>query len=133
MYEIKTGGKVLARHIKQEDIKTGLNFFSGAEDFVQVGVWGHYEAGKELQAHIHNPFERVSSRTYEVLYVIKGGIEASIYDLEEKFIEKLSVNQGEILVLLECGHGYQILSEDTTVLEVKNGPYAGAEKDRYRF
>lgn len=133
MYEIKIGNTVLARHITQDDIEPGLNFFSGDKEFIQVGVWGHYEEGKELQAHIHNAFDRVSSRTYEVLYVIKGGVEASIYGLDEKFIEKCSISQGEILVLLECGHGYKILSEDTTVLEIKNGPYAGAEKDRYRF
>lgn len=133
MHEIKTGGTVLARHITQDDIKPGLNFFSGDAEFVQVGIWGHYGAGKEMQAHIHNPFDRVSSRTCEVLYVIKGRVEASIYDLKEELVEQLPVNQGEILILLECGHGYRIMSEDTTVLEVKNGPYAGAEKDRYRF
>ena len=34
---------------------------------------------------------------------------------------------------MECRHGNRIMSEDTTVLEVKNGPYAGAEEDRYKF
>jgi len=133
MREIKKDGVVLARHITQEDIKPGLNFFSQDEDFIQVGVWGHYEKDKELKAHIHNTVERVANRTYEALYVIKGALEAVIYDMDEVPVETLQVGQGEILVLLESGHGYFIKEAGTTVLEVKNGPYLGAETDRRRI
>lgn len=133
MKEIIRDGVVMARHIKPEDIKDGLNFFSADGDFVQVGVWGNYEKGKDLNAHIHNVVERTSNRTYETLYIIKGGIEATIYTLDEEVVEVFPVNQGEILVLLECGHGYKIMEEGTTVLEVKNGPYFGAEADRRRI
>ena len=133
MREIIKNNIVLARHITAEDMKPGLNFYSEDKDYVQVGIWGHYEQGKELSAHIHNKVERVSDRTYEVLYIIKGALSADIYDMDENKIETLAVRQGEILVLLNSGHGYTILEEDTTVLEVKNGPYPGAEADRRRF
>ena len=53
--------------------------------------------------------------------------------MNQELVDTVRVNQGEILVLLESGHGYKILEDDTTVLEVKNGPYFGAEKDRIRF
>ena len=43
MKEIVKDGIVLARHITAEDIKPGLNFFSQDNEFIQVGVWGHYE------------------------------------------------------------------------------------------
>ena len=36
-------------------------------------------------------------------------------------------------MLLECGHGYTILSDDTKVIEIKNGPYLGADVDRRRI
>lgn len=133
MREVKKNGVVLARHITQEDIKPGLNFFSQDKEFIQVGVWGHYEKDKELKAHIHNTVERMANRTYETLYVIKGALEAVIYDMDEVPVETLEVKQGEILVLLESGHGYIIKEDDTTVLEVKNGPYLGAEADRRRI
>ena len=48
MKEITKNGMVLARHIVPEDIKSGLNFFSKDEEFIQVGVWGHYEKDKIL-------------------------------------------------------------------------------------
>ncbi len=133
MKEIINNGIIVARYISIDDIKPGLNFFSNDSDFIQVGVWGHYEKNKELKAHVHNKVERNINRTYEVLYVITGCIEATIYDLEGTYICKIIVNRGEILTLLECGHGYIIKGEDTTVLEIKNGPYLGPEIDRRRI
>ena len=65
--------------------------------------------------------------------MISGSLQVTIYDLDENVIDKFDVHKGEILILLECGHGYKILENDTKVLEVKNGPYMGAEKDRYRI
>lgn len=133
MKEIVVENVVLARHITADDIMPGLNFFSEDSEYIQVGVWGHYEKGKHLQEHIHHAFPRTANRTCETLYVMRGSVEAKIYDLEEKLVDTVLVCKGEILVLLECGHGYEILEDDTTVLEVKNGPYHGSEKDRYRF
>jgi hypothetical protein len=37
------------------------------------------------------------------------------------------------MVMLKGGHGYDILENNTQVLEVKNGPFTSVEKDRERF
>lgn len=132
MKEIIENGKILARHILKEDIKEGLNFFSEDKEYIQAGIW-NYQKEKELLAHIHNKVERKVDKTYEVLYIISGKLEATIYNLEGIKIEVLEVNAGEILILLESGHGYRILEDNTKVLEVKNGPYLGADIDRYRI
>ncbi|MCM1523292.1 MAG: hypothetical protein NC120_02430 [Ruminococcus sp.] len=132
MNEIKKGDTVLARHIKPEDIKEGLSFFSADEEFIQVGAW-NYGKGKDLLAHIHNEIPRTATRTCETLYVISGAIEAKIYGLDREPVDTFTVKAGEILILLECGHGYKVLEDNTKVLEVKNGPYLGAETDRYRI
>ena len=132
MKEIIKDGKVVARHILESDIKEGLNFYSNDDEFIQVGAW-NYDNGKRLLGHIHNEVDRNVNRTCEVLYVIKGSLEARIYDLSENLLETFVVGQGEILVLLECGHGYTILSDGTKVIEIKNGPYLGADVDRRRI
>lgn len=132
MKEIIKDGKVVARHILESDIKEGLNFYSNDDEFIQVGAW-NYDNGKRLLGHIHNEVDRNVNRTCEVLYVIKGSLEARIYDLSENLLETFVVGQGEILVFLECGHGYTILSDDTKVIEIKNGPYLGADVDRRRI
>ncbi len=133
MREVIKDGKILARHIKQEDIKPGLISFSKDEEYLQVVSWGHYEKGKYLQDHVHNEFERSSMRTYEAVFVVKGSIEARLYDLDLVPVENLIVNQGELLILLESAHGYTILEDDTTVLEIKNGPFMGVEIDKTKF
>ena len=133
MREIIKDGKILARHILQEDIKPGLISFSNDNEFLQVVAWGHYEKGKYLQDHWHNEFERSAARTYEAVYVVKGAIEARIFDLDLVPVETFAVKQGEILILLESAHGYTILEDDTTVLEIKNGPFMGVEKDKTKF
>lgn len=132
MQEVKMHGRVIARHIKQADIKEGLNFFSGDDEFIQVGAW-KYDSDKKLQSHIHNKVERTIDRTNEVLYVVSGALEATIYALDETIVDSFVVEAGDLLVLMECGHGYRILKDGTNVIEIKNGPYMGAEVDRRRF
>ena len=132
MREIIKDAIILARYIPASSWKEGLSFFSKDDEYIQTGTW-KYNKGKELLAHIHNEAERKISRTQEVIYVVKGKIEASIYDLKGSFVEKIIVNAGDFLILLNSGHGYLILEDDTQVLEIKNGPYLGAEIDRKRI
>lgn len=131
--EIKEGDLVLARHIPASAAwKDGLNFFSQDGDFIQVGIWG-YEAGKQLKAHIHNEVKREVLWTQEVLFVRKGKLRANIFDTTEKKVAELGVNAGDVIILLRGGHGYDILEHGTQVLEIKNGPYVGPERDRRRL
>jgi hypothetical protein len=131
--EIKEGDLVLARHIPAPLVwREGLNFFSHDDDFIQVGVWG-YDGGKELKAHIHNEVSRQVLWTQEVLFVHSGKIRANIFDTAELKVAELEVNMGDVIILLRGGHGYDILQDGTQVLEIKNGPYVGPDRDRRRF
>ena len=130
--EIKSGTTILARYISSDAWKEGLNFFSNENEFLQVGTW-RYNSGKVLLPHVHNEVKREILRTQEVLYIKKGSIKASIYDLKNNLVEEIVVKEGDILILLQGGHGYIVLEDDTQVLEIKNGPYLGAEIDRRRI
>ncbi len=130
--EIKDGDTILAKLIPNEDWVEGLAFFSDDSDFIQVGTWG-YDAGKELLGHVHNNFERKAFVTQEVLYIRKGKVKAKIYDLNDKPVDEVEAKEGDTMILLNGGHGYSILEDGTQVLEVKNGPYAGPDKDRRRL
>lgn len=132
MKVIKHNALKLAVFIPQEDRQKGLNFYSENEDFIQVGIWG-YDKGKKLYPHIHNKVEREINRTQEVIYVMQGKVKAYIYSEDENLIEEIILKAGDILILLNGGHGYEILEDDSFVLEVKNGPYVGPDKDRRRI
>lgn len=131
--EVKQGDLILARYIPAEDAwQDGLSFFSPDEDYIQVGTWG-YDSGKALLAHTHNEVARNVLWTQETLYIRKGRILVQIYDTNEKIVDEWQAAEGDIVILLRGGHGYQILEDGTQVLEVKNGPYVGADKDRRRL
>lgn len=129
---IKNGDRKIALKIGPHDIKGGLSFFSEDGDFIQVGGW-KYNSGKRLHAHNHNCVERKIDRTQEFIFVIKGSLKAFIYDDYDKPLEELYLMANEGLICFSGGHGYEILDDDTVVIEVKNGPYHGAETDRRRL
>jgi len=131
--EYKDNDTLLARFIPSAIVwNNDLNFFSKDDEFIQAGSW-IYQQGKKLLPHTHNKVKREVNLTQEVIYVKKGKIIASIYDLNEKRIAEVDVNEGDIIILLNGGHGYEIAEDETQVLEIKNGPYLGADIDRRRF
>ncbi len=134
MREIKSEqGDLLAIHIAANaPEKQGSQFYCSDDDFIQVASH-QYPAGKIFAAHQHKEVDRKVTLTQEVLFVQKGALQAAIFDLEKKMIESFILNQGDLIVLLKGGHGFTVLSEETRFLEVKNGPYLGAEADRFRL
>jgi hypothetical protein len=131
--EYKDGDVVLARHVPAEQAwDKPLQFFSEDADFIQAGSWS-YNAGKELLAHTHNVVPRSFDWTQEVLFIWKGSIRAHVYDLERNKVADFVAREGDVVLMLAGGHGYDILEDGTRVLEVKNGPYVGAEADRVRL
>lgn len=131
--EIKEGELVLARHIPADEAwGDGLKFFSPDGDYQQVGTWG-YGQGKRLLAHSHNEVSREVLWTQEVLYVRAGRVKATVHDTADRVVAELEAGPGDLLVLLRGGHGYEILEDGTQVLEIKNGPYVGADADRRRL
>ena len=126
------GDQICAFHLKGQSFDPGLNFYSRESDFIQIGTW-NYNQGKELQPHMHNFLERLVTLTQEVLFVKCGKIKVNLYSSHKKLIHELEVHSGEIMVLLGSGHGYEVIENNTQVLEIKNGPYFGAELDRERL
>jgi hypothetical protein len=64
---------------------------------------------------------------------MQGAVKASIYTEDDVLVEEHVLHANDTLILLSGGHGYEIVMDKTVVLEVKNGPYLGAEKDRTRL
>ena len=108
----------------------GLDFLTSDESFIQVGTW-NYKKDKILDAHFHNYYDRTSYRTQEVVYVLQGKIKCNLYEEDTTYIDSAIVESGMMIVQFQGVHEYEMI-EDSKVLEVKNGPYHGPEKDRTR-
>lgn len=124
-------GTLIAIHIETtSDLGSGINFLTEGESELQVGVFKH-PSNHLIRRHWHPPFVRELSRTCEVLYLETGRIEVELFNNSLVPIETFTLNPGGILVLLSGGHGFKTL-EPSTLIEVKQGPYAG-NKDKELF
>jgi len=125
-------GNLLVLILREGDYPEGLKFYNDDRDFIQVGTW-HYQKGQKIQGHNHLVFERISRRTQEVVYLKSGKIKAGIYDEQDNLVTTVILAKGDIIIFLAGGHDFEILEDNTQVFEVKNGPYAGVEKDKRKF
>lgn len=126
---IKDKNQVLVLILRNGDFFQGLNFYTNNKDFVQVSTW-HYQKDKQTAPHAHKIVERIANRTQEVIYVKTGKIKAQIYTDDDKLCQETILQTGDIAIILAGGHAYEILEDKTQVLEIKNGPYPGLEKDK---
>ena len=127
--KIKSDDKEFAYIIRNAPNVTGQHFFGDTEDFLQVGMMG-LDKGTELKAHYHLPQDKMITKNQEVLIIVSGKVEAVFFDKDKKTkAGSVILKDGDILVLLEGGHAFKILS-DTKLIEVKQGPYEGQEKDK---
>ena len=133
MREIKDQkGMLLCVLYKSDDWKKGLNFITDNNLFIQVGSWW-YDKDKKLATHKHNIVPRESDITQEMVFVISGSMKASIYDNEMALVEEVILNHGDLAIMAYGGHGYEILQDDTKIIEAKNGPFVSVEIDKVKY
>jgi hypothetical protein len=132
MQQIEHEGKIISIIYRDEDWVRGLNFITPGDMFVQVGSWW-YEKGKVLDKHIHKEFDRVATRTQECVYIRKGSMKVTLYTEALVEMEQFVLNTGDLAVFAYGGHGYEILEDDTQIIESKNGPFIDVETDKSKF
>jgi hypothetical protein len=60
-----------------------------------------------------------------------GSCEIDIYNDDRELVATRTLASGDIVLTVNGGHGFR-MQEDTTLVEVKQGPYSGVdEKDRF--
>src|SRR3954471_6851137 len=77
-----------------------------------------------IAAHIHNAVPRAVTFTREVLVIKSGKLRVDFYCENGQYVESRILTAGDVILLAAGGHGFEML-EDTEIIEVKQGPYAG--------
>ena len=127
---ITNDGQTLAIILRTTYKEKGINFFTPNEFSQQLGYMNH-PSGHEIQPHLHNAVLREVQFTKEVLFIKSGKVRADFYDNEKKYLESRILVSGDVILLAFGGHGFEMI-EDSEIIEVKQGPYAG-EADKTRF
>ena len=131
--EIRDAEGTLLAYTIPADPPAGLTPYSSDADFVQALHW-RYDAGKHVQVLVGlQVLAGIATHTQEVVVVLRGRLRTTVFDAAHRLVATVDLGPGEAMALLAGGHGYEILENDTRVLEIKNGPYPGAEVDRVRF
>ena len=110
--------------------KTRYNFFTEPDADVQVAAMSH-EDGYVVSPHIHRAYSRNLETTSEVLVIVEGCLEVTIFDVDKTLVAREDADQGSIIILYKGGHGF-VAKGDLKMIEVKQGPFAGSsDKDRF--
>ena len=126
--EIHHNGTHVATHVIPTNSKPGLNFITNDDKYLQLGIW-NYEKNHKLPAHYHNEFPREALKTNEFVFVLSGKLKCDLYTEEGEYIETIIANNNEGIIQHNFTHKYTIL-EKSIILESKNGPFFGVEKDK---
>lgn len=94
----------------------------------QVAMLNH-KALMVIPPHYHPLRKREIQHTQEVLIVRKGVARLRLFNTKADPIKEIDLQAGDIAVLVAGGHGITFL-QDTEMVEVKQGPYAGKDQDK---
>ena len=128
--EIYDKETLLALIIKSNFCPNKTTFITEGQHILQVG-YIVYPSSHKITPHVHKPFLRKTSGTQEFLHVKKGLVRVDFYDRNRKYLESHNLEQDDSVLLLSGGHGFEMI-EDSIMVEVKNGPYAG-DQDKIKF
>jgi hypothetical protein len=117
------GTTELALILRASYVREGITFLTPNDYSQQLGYMNR-RAGYRIPAHIHNSVPRAVTYTREVLFVKSGKVRVDFYGDDKKYVESRILNAGDVVLLASGGHGFEML-EDTEMIEVKQGPYAG--------
>lgn len=127
---ITHGLEPIALIIRAEYDEPGIHFFTPGSFSQQVAYMKHPK-GHKIAAHVHNMLTRHVLYTQEVLVVRRGKVKVNLYSSIKEFIGDRILQTGDLILLCGGGHSFEML-EETSMIEVKQGPFAG-DGDKTRF
>jgi len=123
-------GNILALILRANYHAEGIQFFT-PNDFSQQLAYMKHPPEYQINPHIHNKVHRHVHLTQEVLFIRKGRVQVDLYDDTKQYIRSAILTTGDVILLASGGHGLTML-EETEMIEVKQGPYAGnGDKERF--
>ena len=124
------GLEPIALIIKAEFDEPGINFFT-PQNFSQQVAFMRRPKGHKIAPHIHNLISRQIFYTQELLVIRSGRVKVNLYSSSKEYIGTRILEVGDIILLCGGGHSFEML-EESSLIEVKQGPYAG-EEDKVIF
>lgn len=123
---ITSADNVLTSIIIRADYKPTETSFITSPDLAQQVGFVVYPAGGVIKRHLHKNADRQNISSSEALFVRQGRLEIDIFDTNKSLLATRELHEGDFVLMVSGGHGFRVL-EATVLLEVKLGPYGGAQ------
>jgi len=120
---------LISIYIRFDEISQSKEFLTEHYDEFQFGTFNLLR-GEIIKKHIHKKQERIVTQTTEGIVVLTGSLEIDFFDEDEKFIEKITLNERDSVLILSGGHGIRVL-DDCKFIEFKQGPYIADIDKKY--
>jgi hypothetical protein len=121
-------GETIAVVIKKGFKKKGINFVSKDYYPLQLGI-NSYKKGDKIKPHSHIDREIIIKKLQEVVQIKNGKVAVDLYDSDNQLFKSIRLSTGDLIFFVGGGHSFEMLS-NTTIIEVKQGPYLGKDKDK---
>lgn len=122
--------KILLHMVNRaKDVTSNRIDISPAEEYLQVSSF-RMNNGKTFRAHQHVKNIRTTDITQESWIVIKGKVNAKLYDIDGTLLYEAILGPGDCSITFRGGHTYECMEDDSLVYEYKTGPYTGQENDK---
>jgi hypothetical protein len=121
-------GRIIAIVVRRDFEGEGLNFLSENDFPLQLGV-NSYKKGEKIRPHFHVERQIIVDRIQEVIYIKSGEALVNLFDCTGVPFKSLKLAIGDLIFFVSGGHGFE-MSEDTVIIEVKQGPYLGKGEDK---
>lgn len=123
-------GQPLTYIVRANPLPDRTTFLTPPEFAQQVGFVA-YPQGGEVARHFHRQLERRVVGASEVLLLLKGRCLVDLYGCDKELVATRELREGDLILMVGGGHGFRML-DDSTFLEIKQGPYVGQdEKERF--
>ena len=120
---ITNGLEAIALIIRSKYDEPGIHFFTPANFSQQVAYMKRPKTHK-IPAHFHNIVARQILYTQEVLVIRRGRVRVNLFSSEQQFVGERVLEAGDLILLCGGGHSLEML-EESSMIEIKQGPYAG--------
>ena len=118
LFSDKEKGVLLHVVFKKEDFSEPRVNLSPDEEYMQTCCLV-FPLGREVPPHKHIESEKTTKITQETVIVIGGELEAEYYDLDNRFLKKIILKEGDCSVTFRGGHSFRAIKENTKIYEVK--------------
>jgi tellurite resistance-related uncharacterized protein len=119
--EITSSGETFAILVDLESLQEGSFPATDPTWTIQLLLMNRRK-GHVVAKHTHKKLLKTTQQPQEAIVVMKGAIEASIFDEKGDLIEKKDVTAGQCLIILKGWHEVRI-TEDALIYAFKDGPY----------